>query len=268
MTKRIRPSVMAATIVVALGGCWSDDNDSRSATAGLPTLRQDLEANEWVLDRADSSLTVDDTAPVTLGIAGDAVSGSGPCNVYRGEFDLDGDEVEITDLVTTRRACEASTMEAEAEFLAALESSTRVGLDDDRLVLSDGGRLVFDPFDTDEAIAGAWSVVDTAVDDGIVSVLPGSAPTLTFDADDTLVLTTGCNTASGSWALDGDRLTVDPMRVTLKHCDDPAGVMEQEAALIAAVESSDRVELAPDGLTLLDDQGLIVLLAKREATTD
>jgi heat shock protein HslJ len=253
--------LLVVVLVPVVGACWSDSNDSRSATAGLPTLRQDLEANEWVLDRSATSLSLDDDNPITLVIQDDAISGIGPCNTYRGRFELDGDTVEISDLALTQRACVPSTMEAEDEFMRALAASDSVEVSDDRLVLSDGGRLVFEKFDAEEAILGTWPIVNVAAGDGIVSVVPGTDPTLTFD-DGTLGMTTGCNTGGSSWMLDGDVLTIDRMRLTLKACAEPA-VMEQEASLIAALESSARVELAPNELILLDDHGSIVLVAAR-----
>jgi heat shock protein HslJ len=260
---RIRRRFLVVLLVPVASACWSDSNDSRSATAGLPALRQDLEANEWVLDRSASSLSVDDDNPITLVIRDDAISGTGPCNTYRGQFDLDDDSVEISDLAFTRRACADSTMEAEDEFFRSLAASDSVEVSDDRLVLRDGGRLVFEKFDVEEAILGPWPIVDVAAGDAIVSVIPGTDPTLTFDNDGNLALTTGCNSGGGSWMLDGDVLTIDRTRLTLKACAEPTGVMEQEASLVSALESSARVEVAPNELIILDDQGSIVLVAAR-----
>ena len=73
-------------------------------TAGLPSTRQGIEEHEWVLDRGDSSLIVDDDNPVTLAVHGDEVAGAAPCNAYRGSFELDDDDtVDITDIALTRR---------------------------------------------------------------------------------------------------------------------------------------------------------------------
>jgi heat shock protein HslJ len=132
-------------------------------------------------------------------------------------------------------------------------------------VLSDGGRLAFEKFDADQALLGVWPIVNIASDGSLVSVIPGTEPTVTFDSDETFALTTGCNTGGGSWELDGDVLTTDEMLLTLKQCADPPGVMAQEAALVSALESSARVELAPNELMILDGEGSVVLIAAREA---
>jgi len=46
-------------------------------------------------------------------------------------------------------------------------------------------------------------------------------------------------------------------------CDDPPGVMEQETALLQALESAARVEITPDTLTILDADGRIAVDAAR-----
>jgi len=263
-----RPRVLVLALVLAAGACgWDDAIDSRSATAGLPSTRQDIEAREWVLDRDDSSLTVDDDNPVTLSVRGDQVSGTAPCNVYRGSFDLeDDDSVQIGDIALTRRMCEESTMRAEEEFITALGAVDHVSVNDDgdRLTLSgddDEVRLAFRAYDADELLVGTWQITGVATGTSIESVLSGTEPTVTFHDDGDVTLETGCNTAAGSWELDGHELTIGTMRITLRECSEPAGVMDQETALVAALEAADRVEIVPGELMVLDDEGRITLVA-------
>lgn len=145
---------MAILAAMATGCGWNDAVDTRAATAGLPTPRQLIQEHQWILDRPASSITVDDDNPVTLSVIDDVVSGTGPCNAYRGEISLGEDaSVEITDLALTRRDCGGMTMQAEDELVTALETvdTAEVDADDnDRLVLHDGhARLVFRPHDAE-----------------------------------------------------------------------------------------------------------------------
>ena len=267
-----RRIVLAVGVVAVVGltaaGCgWNDDVDSRAATAGLPSTLVDIEAHEWVLDRDDSSLTVDDDNPVTLGVDGDTVSGRAPCNTYRGAFDLGADDsVEIGPLALTRMACPGSAMEAENEFVAALEAVDHVEVDVDRMVLTggDGVRLSFGSSDADELLVGTWTITGVATGDSVDSVIVGTEPTITFGDDGEVTMETGCNTAGSTWELDGDELTVGRPRSTLMACEDPPGVMEQEAALLRALESAARVEIAPGTLTILDAEGSIAMTAVKE----
>jgi hypothetical protein len=51
--------------------------------------------------------------------------------------------------------------------------------------------------------------------------------------------------------------------VTLKLCAEPAGVMEQEAALVHALEAAARVQVTPNLLTVFDSADRIVIVANR-----
>lgn len=221
-----------------------------------------------MLDRADSSLATDDDPPVTLSVDGDLASGQAPCNTCRGTFDLgDDDSVEISDLALTRMACPGSAMEADDEYEAVDHVEVDVddgGRDDgDRMTLTgpDGLRLAFRSFDADELLVGTWEVVNVHRGSAIESTVPGTEPSVTFDDDGRLTVVTGCYDGGGEWELDGDELTIGTLLHPLMACDDPPGVMEQEAAVYAALESAARVEITPSPLTVLDDEGRIALEA-------
>jgi heat shock protein HslJ len=253
---------LAGLIAVSVVGCANSDGD----TNALPSTRVALEAEDWVLVRADSSLTTDDDSAVTLAVDDNRVSGTGPCNAYNGDLNVDGDSVEITHLASTLRACDDSIMEAEGEFFAALESADTIDVSDDELVLSNdqGVKLTFRAFDAREHLVGKWAIVNVATGNAIESVLPDTDPSVTFRENGTVTLATGCNDGQGFWELDGDALTVGPLRQTRKFCSDPEVVMRQEAALVRALESAARVQVTPANLTILNDRGNIALVAVPE----
>src|SRR5262249_31182965 len=85
--------------------------------------------------------------------------------------------------------------------------------------------------------------------------------TVTFADGGNVTMDTGCNTARGDWKLDGNRLTIGPLATTLKACTSPEGVMEQETALVHALESAHTVDVAPGELVILDAKGRIALRA-------
>jgi heat shock protein HslJ len=253
--------------MLAVTACGSNGaEDSHTATSGVPSTGLDFEEHEWVLDRSDSSLTVEDDNPVTLSVTNNVVSGLAPCNAYHAPFRLGDGGVKIGDVALTLRACDESTMRAEDEFVAALEAINHVSVspDGDRLTLTgEDVRLTFRAYDADELLIGTWDIVNVATGTAIESVLPDTHPTVTFEANGDLILQTGCNTANSSWELDGHQLTVGPLGATLKICPDPPGLMDQEAALLHALKSADRVEITPRELVILNAEGLIVLDAVR-----
>jgi heat shock protein HslJ len=265
------PFVVALAVALGLAGCSPTAEDTRSATAGLPDTLQQLTAHQWSLDRGDSSLATDDPAPVTLAFAEDrSVSGNAPCNPYRGTFSIDDDRLTIGDVSQTRRGCDPQTLAAEHEYLTTLQAVRDVDATDrDRLVLTGpgGARLAYDAYDLGRSIVGFWHVTNLARDSGIETALVGTDPVLTFDADGALRAQSGCNTLATSWALDGPDITIGPVAQTMMACDQPPGVMDQEAALGAALSAAARVDIVGDTLTLLDDDGAILVVADRQPSS-
>lgn len=140
-------AVTLAMATLAAVGCGSPtDNDTRSATQGLPDTRQSLEASIWALDGAASTPPIESRQLITLEFDGNHVSGQGGCNSYGGSFELNDHDIEIRGLASTERACadEADTA-AEQAFFGALNGARSVDTGDrDRLVVkTTGGELVF-----------------------------------------------------------------------------------------------------------------------------
>ncbi|MCB1255505.1 MAG: META domain-containing protein [Microthrixaceae bacterium] len=140
-------SLLAAAITLAMAGCAKHtNNDTRSATQGLPDTRQSLEANEWVLDGSASQPPINSTTPVTLEFRGKKLSGQSPCNTYNAGFTLKDHDLEIGPIMSTKMACENETNSAaEQAYFSAIEASKSVDTTDrDQLVITTAeGKLVF-----------------------------------------------------------------------------------------------------------------------------
>ncbi|SDE27133.1 Heat shock protein HslJ [Blastococcus fimeti] len=267
------PLLVAATAGVALAACGSSPDGTASPestpieAAERPDLEQSLTAHDWLLDVTDSSLAGDVTNPVTLTFAGStAASGTAPCNTYRGTLVLEGDDsVRIEDIATTLMSCEPALEAAEREYLDALAQVRTADVRDPaRLVLtSDGVRLSFTPIAARELIVGDWALTGVRRGAGILSVVEGTAPIARAAADGNVVVETGCNTLRTTWTIDGRAIVVEQQAGTSMDCEEPAGVMDQEAAIAAALTAASTVQITPATLTLLDDAGAIVLTARR-----
>ncbi|HEY2332809.1 MAG TPA: META domain-containing protein [Acidimicrobiales bacterium] len=237
--------VLAATRALLTSACARNKEvDTLSATYGLPS-QVDLEAEQWLLAPAQSTIAIGTGHPVTLVVNDDTVRGSGPCNSYRGTIDVGLDCVTITDLNTTLASCvPPSVMAAEARYLAALKAVDTVDFSDDHhhttLSNDKGVKLSYDAFHLEDHLVGTWNIVNINTGDALASVVAGTNPSITFGGDGTLQVDTGCSSANSSWELEGDKLTINPVRQTQKACPDPGGVMQQEAALVQGLERVDR----------------------------
>lgn len=262
--------VLASVAVALLGACGSDDGSGAGAattTEAAAPVTGSITGPEWVLDAEQSSIDLPDGAGATLRVEGGTVSGVGPCNSYRGSIQVDGSSITIGSLAETLMACEPPLMDAQDAYTAALRAAETAEVEGDTLVLSgaDDTTLTFTAVDPTEQVLGGWDVVEVAKPDAIVSVREGTAPTLTFAADGSMAVDTSCNTGGGPYEVDGESISIGPVAVTERACLDPAGVMRQEARILAALDDAETVQVTPDRLTLLDSQGFIVLGATRAA---
>lgn len=82
---------------------------------------------------------------------------------------------------------------------------------------------------------------------------------MTFASDGTVSGTTGCNTYSGSYKLDGGSIKVGMLAMTLMLCDSPAGALEP--AFAAALQGATTWAIAADGNLTLSGAGDIVASA-------
>jgi heat shock protein HslJ len=88
----------------------------------------------------------------------------------------------------------------------------------------------------------AWTVSTI----GGQATVPGAQPTIAFGSDGTISGSTGCNTYSGTYTVDGDRLTVSQLAMTRKACADPA-VNTQEGAVTAGLTGATSWSIGSDG---------------------
>jgi heat shock protein HslJ len=110
--------------------------------------------------------------------------------------------------------------------------------------------------------SSAWQVA--AYYDGAQSLPPLSDTLLTvaFAADGSLQGSAGCNTYSGDYLADASQLAIEGLEVGSQVCDEPVGVMTQEANFLAALRASVVYQMAAGKLILGNgsDQVLLELI--------
>lgn len=127
LRSRLGPLVVSAGLVVALAACSPNANDTKTATAGLPDILQNLTANHWALDRAASTPAIHTSVRVTLTFTpSHHLSGIGPCGSYRGSFTLDGSTITIGPVRKSNVFCTASAEVAQDLYLRVLTSMRTV----------------------------------------------------------------------------------------------------------------------------------------------
>jgi len=77
----------------------------------------------------------------------------------------------------------------------------------------------------------SWTLVSI----GDTPAIEGAGARLSFDSGGKVSGSTGCNSISGSYALDGSALTLGPLATTRMACED--ALMAQEAAVLEALST-------------------------------
>ena len=85
----------------------------------------------------------------------------------------------------------------------------------------------------------------TLVSIGDTPAIEGAGARLSFDSGGNVSGSTGCNSISGSYALDGSALTFGPLATTRMACED--ALMAQEAAVLEALAGVSGWEIDADG---------------------
>ena len=117
--------------------------------------------------------------------------------------------------------------------------------------------------DGDELAGTQWQVrsyYDPAVASGMASPVGGAELTAEFAAGEAagegmVSGSAGCNNYTADYTVDGDSLSIGPAAATRMFCE---GLMDQEAAFLAAMQSSSSFKLETDQLQILNDAGQVV----------
>lgn len=228
------------------------------------THRPALEGVAWHLTRG---------APIPAGVTITArfvdgtVAGHAAVNRYRAQYQRDRNGLRIGPAATTMMAGPPESMAAERAFLTLLDAAAdfRLGEDGRSLGLLDAAgdeilTFVAAP-DIADALVGRWDVRFVRRGSGLASPTAGTTPWLSFDGAGRVDGHGGVNPLHGTARVDGDRLFLAPLAAT--HMAGPPEVMDDEAALVAALEHVAAYRIDGHALYLVDaDGGTRVQLAR------
>ncbi len=129
-------------------------SDSRSATVDVqqPAPANPLEGTDWELlnryDGVGAMVPVLEGSEVTLAFeAGLRINGSAGCNTYNGPYQLQGSQLEFSELIITQLTCGTppGVMGQEAAYLSLLQSVSTYQLQANNLRMFDsGGKLILE----------------------------------------------------------------------------------------------------------------------------
>jgi heat shock protein HslJ len=154
-------------------------------------------------------------------------------------------------------ACAPPADAVERAYVSALGRVAGWRSDGAELVLLDGDGAELLRYSTATPV-GEWNA--TAIQTGVAlaSPLPGTEITATFADHGTLTGSAGCNSYATTYTTERGKITIAPPAATEKACAAPDGVMEQEAAYLAALPTEVSYRVDGGSLALLSADGTYV----------
>jgi heat shock protein HslJ len=235
-------SVVASFAALAVAGCGGGGKDSA-----------DIEDQPWQLTSA-TGLTIPEGVVPSAAFTGGSVFGTAGCNKYRAPYTLDGGSLEIGEPAGTLIACPPPVDEFERAYLDALGQVATWELDGEELVLSDDSGDESLRYEL-ASITGNWIVTGINTDDAIVSPIVSVELTALFADDGSLTGFAGCNDYTTSYTADTGNIEIEPPASTKMFCSEPEGLMDQEAAYLAALDAATQYAFNGPTMDLLDGEG-------------
>ena len=231
----------------------------QSPTQALPGTSWELSSLHGLLPLAGTSITLD------LGVDGMA-SGSDGCNRYNMPYVVEGASIKFgAPAAGTMMACPQPVMDQANTYLQALGQASSYTLQGNQFSLLDGRAVLATFVAATQDLGGTqWQV--TAYNNGraaVVSVSLGSEITAAFDAKGQVTGSGGCNDYFAPYQASGGAISIGPAGATRKSCASPAGVMEQESAYLAALQSAATYTIEADRLEMRDATGAIAVQMAR-----
>ena len=228
-----------------------------------------LEGQTWQLtsyiDAGGAPKNPLENTQITATFANGSLTGNAGCNSYFAAYQLNGDKLTIGNTGSTLMACLApGVMVQETAYLGALQKAASFQIKAGQLEIADAqGKtiLVYAAQQPLGLVGNLWQLAMYAGGvEALVSSLAGTQITAMFGADGSLVGTAGCNLYNSTYSLNGSNLVIQPVATTRKACAEPTGIMEQETAYIALLQTVTTYQIKDQELRLSNVDGKTVLI--------
>ena len=142
--------------------------------------------------------------------------------------------------------------------MEALATVTSWSVDGDQLTLGDASGNVVLQYGAPTPV-GVWTATSIQTGTAIVSPPIGVVVSAAFAEDGSLTGSAGCNTYTTTYTLsDGGGIEIAEPASTRKHCPEPEGAMDTEAAYLKVLPTAASYTIDAGKLTLLAADGTIV----------
>lgn len=140
--------LLLLTIALMISACNPAATETlpTGASTSSPNTENRLAGMQWMLKSfgpVGTGSPIIEGTPITLTFGADGrAGGSGGCNSYGGAYQVRGNRLSLSQIISTKRAClEEALTQQEQRYFQALESAGKFTLADDHLtIFYDDGR--------------------------------------------------------------------------------------------------------------------------------
>ncbi|MCB9135331.1 MAG: META domain-containing protein [Anaerolineales bacterium] len=233
------------------------------APATQPPTAPALDGTKWDFGgfSTPDSLTppVADTG-ITLDFTGDQVGGSAGCNGYGGSYKLDGNNLTFSSegFMRTMMFCDPQeVMDQEDKFLSWLAGAQTVALDGDHLTIhTSEGDLIFTKAQNATLEGSNWQLSSIVDENGATGTAVDQNIYIKF-ANGGAAGSSGCNTFTADYKLEGEKMTLTITGATRKACQEEEGKREEQ--FMTALQKVAGYNIERSTLSLLDTEGNLLM---------
>ncbi len=123
--------IVTLTGSAALSACAPASQNS--VAAPLPNLT----GTTWLAEDIDGRGVIDNAQSTVEFVAADRIAGRAGCNQFSGNVKLNGTNIQVSPLISTKMACVPALMDQENRFLQALQAARSLKLEETKLLVLD-----------------------------------------------------------------------------------------------------------------------------------
>jgi heat shock protein HslJ len=239
----------------------------------LPASNFSLEGNTWTLtsfiEGEEVQSPIQNTT-ITVYFENGSIKGNAGCNGYFGDYTVDGNEINISNVLgTTMMYCgPEEVMQQEYQYHEMLGNVTTCTIEGNQLTLSTDGNvsLVYNATEAPEfdLEGNTWTL--TSFIEGEDVQLPLVNTTITAYFEDGIIKgNAGCNGYSGGYTVDGNKINISKALVTTAMTCGPEEVMQQEYQYHEMLGNVTTYTIEGNQLTLSTDDNVTLVYNATEA---
>lgn len=236
-----------------------------------PEASAGLAGTNWLLSSLNGELPISGTTMYLQFGTDGTVSGSDGCNQVNTTYTQDGSSLTFAQPgASTMMACEEPVMAQATAFNTALADTTNFVMTESDLILQNGDEILATfVANSTELTDTAWEVVNyNNGNEAVVGLISGTEISAYFGVEGDLSGNAGCNNYFASFTAANGAIEIGMPGSTMRFCEQPAGIMEQESAYLAALESAATYSIRGDLLEMRTADDAMAVLMTRKVVID